>query len=272
MELSKSTKKKLQTYNLKKQIEIEWELDPEVEKYILEIEDEKGNIVLKSEETKSPVTVELPEGNYRYRVSSVNQVGKISSSNWEKLVIQKRLLEKPVEAVINKPEPLKVEPEPFCGVRWNYICRSAILPGWGQYYRKDNIYRVIAYPILYSILIPLYYQNYKLNQMEKNKYEFSINSLLISQNSLSTSQAAFGIYSYLEGVEARSKAKDTYTQGNHLFLIMAGLYIFNLMDASFLYDYYKPSTDLKINVSTSTRINANLSKENFYELNIKFDF
>lgn len=211
---------------LKKKILLEWEENPQAVKYSLEIENASGENIYKKELKSSKTSVDLPEGKYRYRVSAINELGNSSASDWERLEIKKTLI----------PEKQKSE-------RWSVIRRSAALPGWGQYYRRDAKYRVFSYPAAFSILIPLYYLNYKNNLRAQNKYDSDISLLALSQNSASNSVKAFGALSYLDSVNARSDLDTSYMRGNQLVILIAGIYFLNLLDAAFFYDYSKPISE-----------------------------
>jgi hypothetical protein len=155
------------------------------------------------------------------------------------------------------------------------IRRSALLPGWGQYYRNDINSRTFSYPLAFSILIPMYYLNYKKNTESQNKYDADINLLILSQNSTSNSVKAFGALSYLDVANARSGLNTTYAQGNQLALLIAGVYIFNLVDAAFSYDYSKPISErqtTQVSFQSFRRQTISFQVEAYSELSVRFAF
>ncbi len=205
----------------RKKILLEWEESPQVIKYSLEIEDESGKNIYKKDLESSKAYVDLPEGKYRYRVSSMNQLKNSSASEWENFEVKKKEQSKSADTL-----------------RWEVIRRSAVLPGWGQYHRKDSFYRVFSYPLSVSLLASLYYLNYKNNTEAQKRYDKDISILALSQNSISAK--AFGVYTYLDITNARSSLDDSFALGNQILFLMSGLYILNILDAAFFYDYSKP--------------------------------
>lgn len=250
----------------KKKIELEWEESPQAVKYSVEIEDENGNSIYKKEVQSLKVYVNLPEGKYRYKVSATNQLGNVSDSNWESFQVQKKIIPK-------EELPKTITKEEQDSERWKVIRRSIILPGWGQYYRNDTRGRVLSYPIAFSILFPLYYLNFEKNKNAQNRYNSDINLLLAIQNTTTSTIQSFGTLTFIDSINARSEINSTYTMGNQLALLIAGIYILNLIDASFFYDYSKPISErpkTQIFFQSIKRPTNQFQLESYSELSIKF--
>ncbi len=257
----------------KKKILLEWEENPQAIKYSLEIEDETGKNILKKEIKPSKATIDLPEGKYRYRVSAINKLGNSSTSDWESLEVQKKVI--PIVELPKEEPPKTLSPDEQSTERWKVIRRSALLPGWGQYYRNDINYRTFSYPLAFSFLIPIYYINYKKNVASQNKYDSDISLLTLTQNSTSNSVKAFGALSYLDITNTRSELNTTYAQGNHLALLIAGVYILNLVDAAFFYDYSKPISErqtTQVSFQSFKRQTISFQVEAYSELSVKVSF
>ena len=130
-----------------------------------------------------------------------------------------------------------------CGLRCNVVKRSALLPGWGQAYREDPKWRVYAYPVLFSSLFFAYYQNHKENKAAEKEYDSAIAAMILAQGNNSETSSLLTYYSYTKVLNATNETKNTYSQGTQISLLAVGIYLFNLIDAYYFYDYTVPVSE-----------------------------
>ncbi|MDX1957237.1 MAG: DUF5683 domain-containing protein [Leptospiraceae bacterium] len=238
-------------------VHLEWDAVQDAKIYFVEIETPSKKLIKALKTKTNRKDLKLKIGKYQYR-TSIEKNGKKIWSVWKELEVK-------------KPEEPK---KSWLSFRENVLLRSAVIPGWGQWYRKDSIYRTFTYPILYSILIPIYYVNFQFNHNIKSESRSNEILMLQSLNSNSDEYTALGLYSYNRGIQFNKDLEQSYQLGNQLEIVMLGVYLFNLVDAGFLYDYTKHSkgTEPIVNFFSTSRLMGNDSKENFYEVKVKFQF
>lgn len=237
-------------------VHLEWDAVPEAKTYFLEINSPSGKLLRAFKTKVNFKDFKMKVGKYSYRTSYEKNGKKL----WSELK----------EFEVKAPEESK---KPWQSFRGNAVLRSAVIPGWGQWYRGDSPYRTFAYPIFYSILIPVYYANLRFNHSTKRESQRNESLMLLSLNSNSSEFTALGLYSYNRGIHYQKDLDRSYQFGNQLEIVMLGVYLFNLMDAGFFYDYSSKNTsEFKVNLSSSSRVTGSSNKENFYEINIFFRF
>ncbi|MEM7181921.1 MAG: DUF5683 domain-containing protein [Spirochaetota bacterium] len=127
--------------------------------------------------------------------------------------------------------------------RWPQVLwRSALLPGWGQYYRGDTWYRYTAYPVLMLPLALAIYPVYQENQKSKRDYDSQIlNALLLQEVSAGDEVVSLlANNTLLEAETKKGRINSTHSLGNALTLGIGLLYLVNIVDAIFFFDYSKP--------------------------------
>ncbi|MDX1957738.1 MAG: DUF5683 domain-containing protein [Leptospiraceae bacterium] len=156
--------------------------------------------------------------------------------------------------------------------RWEVLKRSALIPGWGQNYRKDKHWHSWFYPISLIGLFSYYSNSAILNNKYRDDYQDTLKSALLF-TSLSQNQDTNFLsiqYSYQLTLLER-EIKNTNDIANQTLGVIGSIYIINLLDAAFFHKYSSgkkyDETKVKIYLSYSTRKN-----EYFLESNESYQF
>jgi hypothetical protein len=264
----------------KEKIILEWELQRLAEIYRIQVSNDAGKIIYEEKLNSNKTYLNLGIGKYKYRVASVNEMGKESWSDWESFEVKLKTWEVPNALAKTKLAETsdQIEGIDLCGLRCNVVWRSSILPGWGQNYRDDQKWRVFAYPILLSSLFLAYYSNHEMNQAAQKKYNSALDLMIISQAGNSDTANQLTYYSYLNITSASAITKETYSQGNKISLLIVGIYLFNLVDAYFFYDYTVPVSErynkptLSIQFFKSIQAASPANSDYVYELRYSWIF
>lgn len=264
----------------KEKIILEWELQRLADIYKIQVSNDSGKIIYEEKLNSNKTYLNLGIGKYKYRVASINELGKEAWSEWEVFEVKLKTwevpnaLEQPNMADISD----KIDNMDSCGLRCNVVKRSALLPGWGQEYRDDPKCRVFAYPILYSSLFFAYYEKHKDNRMAEREYNSALSAMLLAQGINSDSANLLTYYSYTKILNASDETKHTYSQGNRISLLVVGLYLFNLIDAYYFYDYSVPvserysKTKISVQFYKSKITASNPIPDSIYEITYRFNF
>lgn len=110
------------------------------------------------------------------------------------------------------------------------LWRSALIPGWGQYYREDKI-RGITYFSLSIIALGATAYNYK--QYNKAKTDLASKNSMSGIYSASPELLPLGIINYTQSNQLESRGNKYRSQILICSTAFIGLYIFNLIDAAF---------------------------------------
>lgn len=216
----------------KENITLEWESQKETDFYTVQLADETNKIIHEEGTSVSRISLKLGEGKYRYRVASSNELGTKAWSDWNQFEVRIRKKEIPPA----KETAVKNAVCERCQVFW----RSSLLPGWGQHYRKDSRIRVIGYPILASSFLAVYLLNHENNKNSEKKYNKSLNDMLLLQSDSSGNSTLMSMYAYTKLANESAETKSTFSRGSAVLSVLAGIYLFNLADALFFYDYSVP--------------------------------
>jgi hypothetical protein len=137
--------------------------------------------------------------------------------------------------------------EPIDSKRWQVFRRSAVLPGWGQDYRGDvNRRKYIYFPAI-LLFTGLYIKSRIENQTANNEYKSLLNnSILLGSANSSSGTNPLALFFMNQSIAARADLNSSYSQGTIMISLMAGVYLLNLVDALFFYDYSS-----KANLNTS---------------------
>ena len=122
-----------------------------------------------------------------------------------------------------------------------YLARSAVVPGWGQWKKRDKVKGVVIFSSTILGLGFLLKANLDFAQ-NKNTFEKS-NSL--GYLSFVSSTSGIGFYSYLQTSEARSALETNANQIRSASLFLLAVYIYNLADAYFAKDKSKEVEPIK---------------------------
>lgn len=229
----------------KEKIILEWELQRLAEIYRIQVSNDSGHIVYEEKLNSNKTYLSLGIGKYKYRVASVNELGKEVWSDWESFEVKLKTWEVPNALGKTNMASVseKIDSMDSCGLRCNVVKRSALLPGWGQAYREDPKWRVYAYPVLFSSLFFAYYQNHKENKAAEKEYDSAIAAMILAQGNNSETSSLLTYYSYTKVLNATNETKNTYSQGTQISLLAVGIYLFNLIDAYYFYDYTVPVSE-----------------------------
>ena len=264
----------------KEKIILEWELQRLAEIYRIQVSNDAGKIIYEEKLNSNKTYLNLGIGKYKYRVASVNELGKEAWSDWESFEVKLKTwevpnaLEQPNMADISD----KIDNMDSCGLRCNVVKRSVLLPGWGQSYRDDPKWRIYAYPVLFSSLFFAYYENHKDNKMAEREYNSVLGAMLLTQGINSDSANLSTYYSYTKILNASYETKHTYSQGNKISLLVVGLYLFNLIDAYYFYDYTVPVSErynkptVSIQFYKSNKTASLPIPDSIYEITYHFNF
>lgn len=110
--------------------------------------------------------------------------------------------------------------------------RSAILPGWGQFYKGESLKGTLFTSgfLLLTLTSAATYSNF---QSKKSEYE-SAQKVDILANLTYTGFSPLGIYSYNQANSLSSQVNQAGSVAQISLYSLGGLYIFNLFDAYFL--------------------------------------
>ncbi|HRG48403.1 MAG TPA: DUF5683 domain-containing protein [Leptospiraceae bacterium] len=264
----------------KEKIILEWELQRLAEIYRIQVSNDSGHIVYEEKLNSNKTYLNLGIGKYKYRVASVNELGKEAWSDWEGFEVKLKTWEVPnalKQANMGEISD-KIDNMDSCGLRCNVVKRSALLPGWGQSYRDDPKWRVYAYPILFSSLFFAYYENHKENKAAEREYDSALGAMALAQGIDSDSANLLTYYSYTKILNASDETKHTYSQGNQISLLVVGLCLFNLIDAYYFYDYTVPVSErykkpsLSIQFYKSNPVTSHLPADSRYEIFYRWNF
>ncbi len=263
----------------KEKIILEWELQRIAEVYKIQVSNESGKIVYEERLNSNKTYLNLGIGKYKYRVASVSELGKEAWSDWESFEVKLKTWEVPNALVQTNLSELseQIDNMDSCGLRCNVVKRSSLLPGWGQSYRDDPKWKVYAYPALLSLSAFAYYLNHKENQSASKNYERNLSELFLLSGDSSSSSQFLTYYSYMEILKDSGETKSTYFTGNTISLFIVGVYLFNLIDAYFFYDYTIPISERKQKQEVSFKLNNSFHpfyfiKETNYSFSIQWAF
>ncbi|MCB1189109.1 MAG: hypothetical protein H7A23_22755 [Leptospiraceae bacterium] len=159
----------------------------------------------------------------------------------------------------------------FDSFRWEVFKRSAVMPGWGQNYRRDPDWKVYAYPAMLFFGSALYVKAYQDNKKSKKKFNSGLQSLFAAQaldSGQNTTLQAYSLYSFSNLLSTRSKVNQYYRQGTTIAAVILGIYLFNLFDALFLYDYSHTSM---VNKSSGFLLDATYNKYSNSQNEIQYE-
>lgn len=319
--------------NEKRAVTLKWQEVETAISYIIEIEDEKGNQILKQEVGENFIPTELEPGKYKRKISVINKLGELESeSDWKTFIVQVILppeIEKDqtissskensgkalvkgnhfhpsmqvqirkgdkiyplenskvidsenLELVIKDEIPpgdydlILVNPgkkAEFPGVvqkkeskeskekegRWEVVKRSAILPGWGQYYAGQKIQnpdydfrgKVYFGGFLTLSLFYLYFNEFTLlpnaeTPTQKKFKDDSARNLALAvglPNESNNFRRLFSLYSLSEMNKQAELVNLQSQRVNIILFAMVGVYLTQLIDAYFIErkDFASPS-------------------------------
>jgi Family of unknown function (DUF5683) len=264
----------------KEKIILEWELQRVAELYKIQVANDSGHIVYEEKLNSNKTYLSLGIGKYKYRVASVSEIGKEAWSDWENFEVKLKTWEVPnaLEQAKMEDTSEKIDNLDSCALRCNVVKRSALLPGWGQSYRDDSKWRVYAYPILFSSLFFAYYENHKENKAAEREYDSALGAMVLAQGGNSDASNLATYYSYTQILNASEATKHTYSQGNQISLLAVGIYLFNLLDAYFFYDYTASNSErtnrpsLSIQFYKSNKTASLPSPDSIYEITYRLNF
>lgn len=67
--------------------------------------------------------------------------------------------------------------------------------------------------------------------------------MILAQGNNSETSSLLTYYSYTKVLNATNETKNTYSQGTQISLLAVGIYLFNLIDAYYFYDYTVPVSE-----------------------------
>ncbi len=168
--------------------------------------------------------------------------------------------------------------------RWEVTKRSAIFPGWGQKYRKDKIWHYSFFPMALIGLTISYYLNYNENLNLNDKFISERNNLLFL-SSISQEQAGnnfknlntFAILNSYELIYSQKNLNGSFQISNTVLNGIAGIYLFNLIDALFFHKYsLKNYNEDRVKIYLSLYQNNSIQnlevKENTYQFGLNFKY
>lgn len=166
--------------------------------------------------------------------------------------------------------------EPIDSKRWQVFRRSAVLPGWGQDYRGDTNRRKYIYFPTILLFTGLYFKTRMDNESANKEYKSLLNnSILIGSSDSATGTNPIALFFMNQSIAARADLNSSYFQGTIMISLLAGVYLLNLLDALFFYDYSNKS-----NLTTSgffihsnkNYYSQSLATEIYYTTGYQFEF
>lgn len=354
----------------KKKVELKWRRIPEAIYYLLEVQDEKENIVESIKTKKNKINLYLKPGEYKKRLTIYNKLGEIDTqSDWKSLkVIQvfepkvikpkKIILEKgrknpPIiikgkhfeedieiyfqsidyrifanntitksdseikitkdlsdlpsgvyQLKLKNPHSKEVVYPNFLIIKergtttkpdkqqeiassknWEIVKRSALFPGWGQYYAGESYrtnshkYRGIVYASLFVLSGFYTYKTYldytnKENSLKNNARYFLARNIAFSSD-LRRVSILDGMHQLKRSSSKLNKLNNKHQEAKYLML---GIYLIQLIDAIILQDEYSEKEEasngfkVEINYNPIVRNQEEIILENQYNLYYKFYF
>ena len=166
--------------------------------------------------------------------------------------------------------------EPIDSKRWQVFKRSAVLPGWGQNYRGDLSNRKYFYFPAILLFTGIYFKARLDNDKASKEYNSLLqNSILLGSANSSSGTNPLAIVFMTNSIRARSDLNSSYSQGTMMISLLAGVYLLNLVDALFFYDYAnKANTNTSNFFIHSNRVyySQQQSTEMFYTCGYRFEF
>ena len=166
--------------------------------------------------------------------------------------------------------------EPIDSKRWQVFKRSAVLPGLGQDYRGDLSNRKYIYFPAILFFTGIYFKARLDNDKASNEYNSQLkNSILLGSANSSSGTNPLALVFMTNSLQARSDLNTSYEQGTMMISLLAGVYLLNLVDALFIYDYAnKANTNTSNFFIHSNRVYYSQlqSTEMFYTCGYRFEF
>ncbi len=185
------------------------------------------------------------------------------------------VLENPNNRVLHQKNFISFT-EPIDSKRWQVFRRSAVLPGWGQDYRGDTNRRKYIYFPTILLFSGLYFKMRMDNESANKEYKSLLNNSILLGSSDSTAGAnPLALIFMNQSIAARADLNSSYSQGTIMISLMAGVYLLNLLDALFFYDYsnkLNPNTSSFFIYSNRVYYSQLQSTEMFYTCGYRFEF
>lgn len=158
-------------------------------------------------------------------------------------------------------------------MRFNAGWRSALIPGWGQYYKEEKVKSIIYFTTFFSGLV--YFNTlYSDYNQAKSNFESSSNLGLLLGSYQGSGAGGLVLYNYLQN---ESNYNDTVSKASNVSIVAISLeliYLINILDAILLNPSPKQeSTGFKIITDYKIQsLGVGLPLNNQYDLGIKWNF
>jgi hypothetical protein len=158
-------------------------------------------------------------------------------------------------------------------MRFNAGWRSALIPGWGQYYKEEKVKSIIYFTTFFSGLLYFNTLNQDYNQA-KSKFENSSNLGLLIGTYQGSGAGGLVLYNYLQNESNYNDSVIKASKASQVAIGVELIYLVNLLDAIFFNSAPKQeSTGFKI--ITDYKIQSfgpGLPLNSQYDLGIKWNF
>ena len=158
-------------------------------------------------------------------------------------------------------------------MRFNAGWRSALIPGWGQYYKEEKVKSIIYFTTFFSGLV--YFNSlYKDYNQAKSNFENSSNLGLLLGTYQGTGAGSLIIYNYLQNESNYTDSVYRASKASQFAIGIEIIYLVNLLDAIFLNSTPKQdSTGIKIITDYKVQsFGPGLPLNSQYDLGIKWNF
>ena len=122
--------------------------------------------------------------------------------------------------------------------RFEVIKRSLLIPGLGQYYRKDKLFHSVLYPCSMLFYLGVFFQNTYLNQVNRENFITTLNNTIIFSFLTQNENINYlSIQNSYESFLLQNEINNTHKTANLALSSIGIIYLLNLIDASFFHKY-----------------------------------